>query len=168
LRIYLPATSTMLRDLHDTGFLAPAPLTAFAVTPGLREWYLDDDAEALEYAAMTEAARGALRLIDADAAAARRRVVLAADMPDSALEIRDDLDRGVVQVTSPVPLSAVASVHIDDADAEVTVAAAAAAVIEADLGGERAQEQVDDAEGFELAWYAPQEIAHLLAELESS
>jgi hypothetical protein len=168
MRIYLPVTSTMLRDLHAAAEVAPAPLTAFAVTPGLREWYLDDDAEALEYAAMTEAARGALRLIDSDAAAARRRIVVAADVAESAVEIRDDLDRGVVQVTRPIPLPAIAAVHIDDADAESTVGAAADAVIAADLGDPEAQERVDDAEGFELAWYAPQEIASLLDDLHTS
>lgn len=165
MRIYLPATSTMLRELHATGELAGAPLTAWAVTPGLREWYRDDDAEELEYAAMTDAARGSLRLLDADASAARRRVVVAADLPDDTVEIRDDLDRGVVSLTRSVPISAVASVHVDDPEAESTVAAAADAVIAADLGDEASQERVDDAEGFELAWYATQEIGHLLDSL---
>lgn len=165
MRIYLPATSTMLRDLHESGQLTEAPRTAFAVTPGLREWYRDDDAEALEYAAMTDAARGSLRLLDADASAARRRVVIAADMPDAAVEIRDDLDRGVVSLTASVPLSAVASVHLDDSEAERTIAAAADAVIAADLGDDSSQERVDDAEGFELAWYATQELGSLLEAL---
>ena len=155
----------MLRDLHESGQLAEAPRTAFAVTPGLREWYRDDDAEALEYAAMTDAARGSLRLLDADASAARRRVVIAADIPDDAVEIRDDLDRGVVSLTASVPLSAVASVHLDDSEAERTIAAAADAVIAADLGDDSSQERVDDAEGFELAWYATQELGSLLEAL---
>jgi hypothetical protein len=158
-RVFLPATTTTLRELLASGLIGPAPLTAFGVTSGLREWYVDDDAEALEYAAMVEAARGALRLIDSDPAAARRRVVVAADVPDRAVEVRDDLDRGVVRVTEPVPLAAIASVHVDDADAEATVAAAAESIIAADLGDPGAQEAVDDAEGFELSWYANQEIA---------
>lgn len=164
MRVYLPATSTVLRELAGAGFL-PAPLTAFGVTPGLREWYVDDDVEALEYAAMAEAARASLRLIDGDPAAARRRVVVALDAPDAAVEIRDDLDRGVVRLTEPVPLAAVAAVHVDDADAEDTVAAAASVVVAADLGDETAQDAVDDAEGFELSWYATQELDQLLVEL---
>jgi hypothetical protein len=44
----------------------------------------------------------------------------------------------------------------------VTVAAAAVAMLQADLGDEKAQEAVDDAEGFELSWYATQEISGLL------
>jgi hypothetical protein len=163
MRVYLPATTTVLQELLDAGVVGPAPLTAFAVTPGLREWYVDGDEESLEYAAMLEAARGSLRLIDADANAARRRVVLAADAPDGSVTVRDDLDRGVVQVADQVPLAAVASVHVDDADAEPTIAEAAESIIAADLGDPVSQEKVDDAEGYELSWYANQEIATLLA-----
>jgi hypothetical protein len=163
MRIYLPATTTTLQALLDTGEVGPPPLTAFAITPGLREWYVDDDPESLEYAAMVEAARGSLRLLDADQAAARRRVVLAVDVPDQAVTVRDDLDRGVVEVAEAVPLAAVASVHVDDAEAEQTVAHAAEAMIAADLGDPGSQEKVDDAEGYELSWYANQEIAALLA-----
>ena len=163
MRIYLPATSTTLRQLSDTSTIGPAPLTAFAVTPGLREWYLDDDIEELEYAATLEAARASLRLIDLDPHAARRRVVIACDV--SAVEVRDDLDRGVVRVNAPIALAEVASLHVDDRDAEQAVAAAAAVVLAADLGDESAQDAVDDAEGFELSWYASQELQDLLTQL---
>lgn len=162
MRVYLPATTSTLRTLHGTGAIGPAPLTGFAVTPALREWYVDDDLEELEYAASTDAARAALRLIDADAAAAPRRVVVAADVEDARVELRDDLDRGVVRVERPVLLADIASIHVDDADAEPTVRAAAAAIVAADLGDDAAQERVDDAEGFELSWYANQELAALL------
>jgi hypothetical protein len=165
MRVYLPTTSTVLRELVETGSIGPAPLTAFAVTPGLREWYLDDDAESLEYAALSEAARGSLRLIDGDLAAVRRRIVVAVDAPDSGVEIRDDLERGAVYLAEPVTLAAIASVHVDDAEAEPTVRRAAEAIIAADLGDPGSQEQVDDAEGFELSWYANQEIAAVLDSL---
>jgi hypothetical protein len=165
MRVYLPATSTMLAELLESGVVGSAPLTGFAVTPGLREWYLDDDAEALEYAATMEAARGSLRLLDSDPSAARRRIVIAADVSDGIVTVRDDMDRGVVQVGESVPLAAIASVHADDADAESTVAEAAESIIAADLGSEPAQELVDDAEGYELAWYANQELAALLDSL---
>jgi hypothetical protein len=64
-----------------------------------------------------------------------------------------------------VPLGSIASVHVDDTEAEPTVAAAAESIIAADLGDDAAQERVDDAEGYELAWYATQEIADLLRTL---
>jgi hypothetical protein len=165
MRVYLPATSAVLRQLADIGTVGPPPLTAFAVTPALREWYLDDDLEALEYAAMSEAARASLRLLDADGTAARRRVVLAIEADDASVRIRDDLDRGVVHLAEAVPLAAVASVHADDAEAEAAVAAAAGAIVAADLGDPAAQELVDDAEGFELAWYANQEVGEFLGGL---
>jgi hypothetical protein len=165
MRVYLPATTTVLRELLDAREFGPVPLTGFAVTPGLREWYRDDDIEALEYAATLEAARASLRLIDADPDAARRRIVLAADIDEGAVQVRDDLDRGVVRVTAAVPLSAIAAAHVDDSDAEGAVAAAAGAINAADLGDQAAQDRVDDAEGYELAWYATQEIEALLASL---
>jgi hypothetical protein len=160
--VYLPATATTLRDLLAAGSVGAPPMTAFAVTPALREWYLDDDIEALEYAALVEAARASLRLLDADPTAARRRVVIAAEVPDSAVTIRDDLDRGVVRVDAAVSLADIASVHVDEPDAADAVAAAAESIVAADLGNADAQDRVDDAEGYELAWYANQEIGNVL------
>src|SRR6266487_6695649 len=124
-RVYLPATTSILRRLVDRGEIGPAPLTAFAVTPGLREWYVDDDVEELEYAATLEAARASLRLLAVDESAAPRRIVLAADVSDEAVTIRDDLDRGVVRVAEAVPYPLVASAHVDDQAAEPAVRAAA-------------------------------------------
>ena len=167
MRVYLPATTNVLRTLVDDGRLA-GPLTAFAVTPGLREFYALSDAgadeEELEYAALLAAARASLRLVDVDPSAARRRVVLAADVPDAALtEVEDpDADRGAVRLAGEVALRDVASAHVDGAEAEDDVRAAVGVVLEADLGSEDAQFVVDQAEGHELAWYASQEIGTLL------
>jgi type II secretory pathway component HofQ len=161
MRVYLPATTGVLRRLVDKGELGP-PLTAFAVTPSLREWYTEGDLEELEYAALLEAARGSLRLLDEDPTSARRRVVIAADVPDASAEARPDLDRAVVRVTTAVPLRLVAAVHVDGPDAEEAVRAAADAVLEADLGSEDAKFVLDEAEGHELLWYASQEVGPLL------
>jgi hypothetical protein len=170
-RVYLPATTTVLRTLVDDGRL-PGPHTAFAVTPALREFYAVSDAEAdteeLEYAALLTAARASLRLLDVDPMAARRRVVLAADVPDDAVEIKDDptrdpdADRGTVRVSADIGVRDIASAHIDGADAEDDVRAAVNVVLEADLGSDDAQFVVDQAEGHELAWYATQEIGPVL------
>jgi hypothetical protein len=165
MRVYLPATSRTLRRLADTGVLAPAPMTGFAITPGLREYYLDDDIEELEYAASAAAARTSLRLIDADPAAARRRVVIAADVVPESVEIHDDLDYGVVRVTVEIPIAWCASIHADEPAAEETVTAAAPLIDAADLGDPVAEEKVDDTEGYELLWYATQELEALLADM---
>jgi hypothetical protein len=166
-RVYLPATTSVLRTLVDEGAL-PGPHTVFAVTPQLREFYERSDAEAdveeLEYAALLGAARASLRLIDVDPTAARRRVVVAADVPDAAVRPIDDVDtdRGAARVDADVRIRDVASAHIDGAEAEDDVRAAVNVVLEADLGSEDAQFVVDQAEGHELAWYATQEIGPVL------
>jgi hypothetical protein len=162
-RVYLPATTTVLRRLVDEGRLS-GPHTAFAVTPQLRQFYAVSDAgadlEELEYAALLAAARASLRLLDVDPLAPRRRVVLAADVPDDGVRAIDDPDaeRGAARVQADISLQDVASAHIDGADAEDDVRAAVGVVLEADLGSEDAQFVVDQAEGHELAWYATQEI----------
>ncbi len=167
MRVYLPATTTVLRRLVDEGRLT-GPSTAFAVTPALRQFYALSEAEAdeeeLEYAALLAAARASLRLLDIDPFAARRRVVLAADVADDSVTPIDDpdADRGAVRIEGDVELRNVASAHLDGEDAEEDVRAAVAVVLEADLGSDDAQFVVDQAEGHELAWYATQEIGPVL------
>jgi hypothetical protein len=166
-RVYLPATTTVLRTLVDEGRL-PGPHTVFTVTPQLRQFYAlsdaDTDVEELEYAALLGAARASLRLLDVDPFAPRRRVVLAVDVPDAAVQQIDDADdeRGAARVEADVRMQDVASAHIDVSDAEDDVRAAVNVVLEADLGSEDAQFTVDQAEGHELAWYATQEIGPAL------
>jgi hypothetical protein len=166
-RVYLPATTSVLRTLLDEGLLA-GPHTAFAVTPQLREFYERSDPSAdleeLEYAALLTAARASLRLLDVDPLAVRRRVVLAADVPDDQVEVMDDphVERGAVRVRADVRMRDVASAHIDGSEAEDDVRAAVNVVLEADLGSEDAQFVVDQAEGYELAWYATQELGPAL------
>lgn len=162
MRVYVSATFPVLRTLLEAGSLGPPPVRAFAVTPAVREWYAEGDTEELEYAVLREAAAASLRLLDSDPAAERRRVVIAADVPDSEVTARPELDRAVVSLSEPVPLSAVAAVHADTAEAEDAVRAAAAVVLDADLGSDDAQFVVDGADGYELAWYATQEIGALV------
>jgi len=71
----------------------------------------------------------------------------------------------VVRVSAVVAMADIAAVHVDEADAEAAVALAAQAIIAADLGEPDAQAAVDDTEGYELSWYANQEIASLLETL---
>ncbi|HEX2299286.1 MAG TPA: hypothetical protein VHH34_12365 [Pseudonocardiaceae bacterium] len=164
MRVYVPATLPMLQTLVDAGELVPVSGTAFALTPMLRESYAAGDTEELEYAAMSEAARASLRLLaaalDDDPKVMPRRVVVAADMDQ--VRLRPDLDDAAVTVSGPIPVTAVAAVHVDLAEAEPAVRAAAAVVDAADLGDSDAEFILGDAEDHEMAWYAPQELPFLL------
>jgi hypothetical protein len=154
----------MLRTVLKTGEMAAVGGTAFALTPALREYYASGDTEELEYAAMTEAARASLRLLavelTADQDTVARRAVVSADVDD--VQLRPDLDFGVIKLAHPVPLASVAAVHLDLAQAQAAVAAAAAVMDAADLGDPDAEFVLGDAEDHELAWYAPQELPFLL------
>jgi hypothetical protein len=67
-----------------------------------------------------------------------------------------------VHLLSDVPISDVASVHVDEPDAEPDIRAAVAAVPAADAGDADAAFVVDGAEDHDLHWYATQEIAALV------
>ncbi|MFF1546186.1 DUF6912 family protein [Streptomyces sp. NPDC058291] len=167
MRVYVPLTLPALAEAHKTGELGSEPLVAYAVTPALREWYVSDDIEELEYAALSRAALASLRLLAADAGVPRRRVVVAVDVPDRAAAV--DPDRGLdpaalgeVRVTGAVRLAKAAAVHVDAGDAQADVTAAAEALAAADGGDDDAQFVVDGAEDHELLWFAPQEIPNLV------
>jgi hypothetical protein len=157
-RVYLPATLAQLGTLRAKESFPPPP-EAHAVTPDLREWYAEGDEEELEYVAFTRAAQGALRLLRHEPGAARRRVVISADVPGKTVRRRDrDLGSSLVEVAGPVPFAAVAAIHVDSPDAEEAVAAAADVVDEAVAGDPDAQFTVDGAEDHELEWYDPSEL----------
>ncbi|MEU2874247.1 hypothetical protein ABZ769_34495 [Streptomyces olivoreticuli] len=167
MRVYVPLTLPGLAEAHRSGQLGPAPLLAYAVTPALREWYLSDDVEELEYAALGRAAEASLRMLAGAPDAARRRVVVALDVADGAATTDPDqgLEQstlGQVRLAAAVPLAKAAAVHLDSGDAEADVAAAAAALGAADQGDDDAQFTVDGAEDHDLMWFGVQEIPGLI------
>jgi len=159
-RVYLPATGSVLtRWLRAGG--APVGLTGFAVTPGLREWYAEGDAEELEWAAAVLAGRASLRLLASDGAAPRRRVVVAADVDSADVAPLDEMERGAVRLGVGVPIASWAAGLVDAEAARPVVAAAAEAVDAADLGDDDAEFLVSEAEDADLGWYAVQELPRL-------
>nr|WP_067574236.1 hypothetical protein [Nocardia acidivorans] len=166
----------MLRELVTDREIRAINDTAFAVTPALREAYVSGDDDELAEVAMAEAARASLRLLaedsaldakddsDDDASPARgpifRRAVIAADVDGTTL--RPDLDDAVVRLSAAIPYSAIASVHVDLAEAEPTVAKAVDVIDAADMGDTDAEFVLGDAEDHQLAWYAAQELPFLL------
>lgn len=166
MRVYLPSTLNGLARILDDRELGPVPLTAYAVTPALREWYASADLEELEYAAMSDAAKASLRLLADDPEAPSRRVVIAAEVPDKAVafavgDLVDADDRAVVRISEAIPFKRIVSGHIDDAEAEPDVRAARAAIEAADAGDDDARFTVDGAAGHDLMWYATQELRDL-------
>lgn len=185
MRVYLPATLTMLMELNETGEFRAIGGTGFALTPALREAYRAGDDEELSEIAMRDAARASLRLLageapepgdtaaDAELAADAetdkpgdtpvlppRRVVVAADVDD--VTLHPELDDAVVKISGPVPLRAIASVHVDGPEAESHVRAAAIVIDAADMGDEDAELTLGDVEDHDLGWYATQELPFLL------
>ena len=116
-RVYLPVGRADLDELATTGGLPAGPgtpRTAYAVTPGLIESAPGLDAEDLEYAAFSDAVSAAAA---ARTAAGHRRVVAAADADATWVAPRSGGLVSTVALTARIPLSRVASFHIDDEDA---------------------------------------------------
>jgi hypothetical protein len=164
MRVYVPMTLSTLAKLHaDRGLFAPpGGLEAHAVTGAVREWYVSGDLEEFEYAALVEAARASLRLLADDAGAPRRRVVVAADLPDLVVSPRAGAARSAVLVSIPLLMDVVVSVHVDEPEAEQAVTAAVAALDAADVGDDDAQFLLDEAEACDLLWYDVTEIPDLI------
>lgn len=166
MRVYIPATLTMLTQLVADGALRAVGNTAFAVTPALREAYAHGDDDELAEVALREAALASLRLLGAagddpaDRTLPTRRAVLVADAANATH--RPDLDDAVVRLSGPVAIGDVVAAYVDTAAAESAVAAAMAVIDEADLGDEDAELTVGDAQDHDLAWYATQELPFLL------
>jgi hypothetical protein len=162
MRVYLPTTLAGLAAAYAEGAFGPPPLAAHGVTAAVREWYVTGDLEELEYAALTEAAEASLRELAAGDGP-RRRVVVAADVPEPQVRPRTHgRFRSAVEVAVGVALSDVASVHVDEPEAEAVVASAATALPAADAGDDDARFALDEAEATELLWYDVSEIADLI------
>jgi hypothetical protein len=169
MRVYVPATLPLVADLVSAGSL-PAPVEAYAVTDVLRAWADQSgpsDDEELELVALSEAARGSLRLLDgAGAGSPSLRVVLAADPPDSRVRVddrSDDAGPGQVVVTGGLELAWVKAAHVDDPAASGDVRAAVRSVLAADADDAAAEEVVARLERHDLLWYAAGELQGLVA-----
>ena len=69
MRVYIPATLALLRQLVDDGEMRPRSGTAFAVTPELREAYAEGGEDELAEVAIAEAAMASMRLLAAEGGA---------------------------------------------------------------------------------------------------
>ena len=194
MRVLVPATLATLARAVRAGSLDVGDGTAFAVTPASWEMHSDGDAEELELLAAEAAAAASLRMLAAAGAVPPRRVVLSVDVPDAQVRIpgpdggrpdptaadpaadgedADGEDVGEperVQLNGPVPLDAVASVHLDPASMAATVTAALPVAAEPplELGAfpeGPAWQARDDLEASPLLWYDRSEIDALVQEV---
>lgn len=154
MRLYIPATSTLIESLVVTGEL-PASI-GFAVTPALREWYRADDEEELEYIASMAAAKASLEMLVADPNAKRRRAVIALDVADISPLL--DQDRAAVKVERVVTFQEVDSALVDDPDIQDEIAAAISVWGALDEDSHFLREQ---AQSHELLWFARQELPYI-------
>ena len=145
--VFLPSTVPALAALLEAGRLEGDSLTAFTADEGP-----GGDAEEAEYDAMYAAAEASLGLLAEDPEAPRRRVVLAAEMPDHVVEHQARHADGVARVSiqGGVPYKKLKSAHVDDADVAADIAEAAA---------DPASGAADD---HELMWFAVQELRYLV------
>ena len=77
-RVYVPSTLGRLRGIVTGDGIGPAPFAAHAVTPALREAYVEGGDEEWEYAASSAAAQSSLALLHEDDSP--RRIVVAVDV----------------------------------------------------------------------------------------
>lgn len=152
MRVYLASTLAALPSVVKEQRVSGGG--AYAVTPALREWYLSGDEEELEYVALLRAARQSLILLADEVRAPRRRVVLAADVPERTVNPGRGEDPAAVLVAGDIPLDAVQAVHVDDAGAAPLVRAALV-----DPDDEMVQADLEDRD---LLWYATQELETLI------
>ncbi|AEX66853.1 DUF6912 family protein [Corynebacterium diphtheriae] len=165
MRVYLPATFSMLQELDAQGSIVARSGYGFAVTPALRDFYTAGDEEEIAESAFEDAALASIRLlaIGDQEAFPYRRVVVSVDVPDEVIILRPDLGESVV-VLDPavVGFDSVAAIHVDVEGSEAATAKAIEVIDAADLGDEDAELAVGDALDNFLAWYDPSELSALV------
>ena len=161
MRVYIPATFSMVEGLAADKVVHPRNGWGFAATTALREFFTSGDDEEIEAVAFDDAALASIRLLaigDQDRFP-HRRVVISADVE---AEEADDMGDSVVRVVGPVTLEDVAAIHIDLAEAEAATAKAIEHIDAADLGDEDAELAVGDAQDNYLAFYDVSELPFLV------
>ncbi|GAB3065507.1 MULTISPECIES: DUF6912 family protein [unclassified Phycicoccus] len=110
-RIYVPLDADGVRRLAADREVAGTPVEAFAVTERLERMLPSGDEEEWEYAALTEAFEAADERRGTTVA---KRVVLAADVDPTWVTSRAGTALSAVQLSQPLPLSRVVSLHVDE------------------------------------------------------
>lgn len=161
MRVYIPATFSMLESLQADGVVHARNGWGFAATPELTAFFTSGDLEEIEAVAFDDAALASLRLlaIGDEQRFPHRRVVISADVAATG---EPEMGESVVKVAGPVALDDVAALHIDLAESEQATARAIEQIDAADLGNEDAELAVGDAQDNYLAFYDVSELPFLI------
>ena len=117
MRVYIPATFAMLKELDAEGTIHARSGWGFAATPALVEFFTSGDEEEIEAVAFDDAALASLRLlaIGDEPDFPHRRVVISADV-DAVPQ--PDMGESVVKLSETINREDVAAIHVDIAAAE--------------------------------------------------
>lgn len=161
MRVYIPATFSMLKSLDSNGVIHARNGWGFAATPELTEFFTSGDQEEIEAIAFDDAALASIRLlaIGGEEQFPHRRVVVSVD---AEVQPQPEMGESVVKLAGPVELKDVAAIHVDVKEAEEATAKAIEAIDAADLGDEDAELTVGDAQDNYMAFYDPSELAFLV------
>ncbi|WP_026196107.1 DUF6912 family protein [Corynebacterium lubricantis] len=161
MRVYIPATFSMLETLDAEGQMPVRNGWGFAATEDLVNFYELGDEEEIEMIAFDDAALASMRLltIGDEEKFPHRRIVVSVDVD---AEPMPDMGESVVKVASPISLEDVAAIHIDLEEAEEATKKAVSLIDEADLGDEDAELAVGDAQDNYMAFYDPSELPFLV------
>lgn len=161
MRVYIPATFAMLKELEANGEIHARSGWGFAATPALVEFFTSGDEEEIEAVAFDDAALASLRLlaIGDEPDFPHRRVVISADV-DAVPQ--PDMGESVVKLSEAITREDVAAIHVDIAAAEEATKKATELIDAADLGDQDAELAVGDAQDNYLAFYHPDELPFLV------
>jgi len=160
-RVYIPATFAMLKELDADGEIHARSGWGFAATPALVEFFTSGDEEEIEAVAFDDAALASLRLlaIGDEPDFPHRRVVISADVDATP---QPDMGESVVKLSEAITREDVAAIHVDIAAAEEATKKATELIDAADLGDQDAELAVGDAQDNYLAFYHPDELPFLV------
>lgn len=161
MRVYIPATFAMLKELDADGEIHARSGWGFAATPALVEFFTSGDEEEIEAVAFDDAALASLRLlaIGDEPDFPHRRVVISVDVDATP---QPDMGESVVKLSEAITREDVAAIHVDIAAAEEATKKATELIDSADLGDQDAELAVGDAQDNYLAFYHPDELPFLV------
>lgn len=161
MRVYIPATFAMLKELDADGEIHARSGWGFAATPALVEFFTSGDEEEIEAVAFDDAALASLRLlaIGDEPDFPHRRVVISADVDATP---QPDMGESVVKLSEAITREDIAAIHVDIAAAEEATKKATELIDAADLGDQDAELAVGDAQDNYLAFYHPDELPFLV------